>query len=258
MTEEGLGTQSLFDKLVAGFIWAVTALFVGVIAVTVASVTLVMAIIGVASKVMAEVLTYLAELLREALPFLLSLAPQLLRAGIVLAVMGAVVYGWPLLYLVYAIDLPIPLAGVMATMIVAVPIGYAVLRQEWAILLASAPIIFVCAWVLARAGPGVRVAVVIVPLVLMAASSIFERKAKDDGQERWDQPGGWDSPGDSRSSDGVHDVVFSPDDDGSTGSNRGDPGDCGLRGRDDLLGVLLQPRGVEQPADRDQRVADSD
>jgi hypothetical protein len=258
VTEEGLGTKSLFDKLVAGFIWAVTMLFIGTVAMIVASVTLVMAIIGIASKVLAEILTYLAELLREALPFLLSLAPQLLRAGIVLAVMGAVVYGWPLLYLVYAIDLPFVLAGVMATMIVAAPIGYAVLRQEWAILLASAPIIFVCAWILARAGPGVRVAVIIVPLVLFAASSIFERRVRDDGQERWDQPGGWDSPSGAGLSDGVHDVELPADDDGEPSADRGDPGDSGLRGRDDLLGVLLQPRGVEQPADGDQRVADSD
>ena len=224
MTEEAQGTQSLFDKLIAAFVWAVTALFVGVIAMTVASVTLVMAIVGVASKVMAEVLTYLAELLREALPFLLSLAPQLLRAGIVLAVMGAVVYGWPLLYLVYAIDLPLVLAGVMATLIVAAPIGYAILRQEWAILLASAPIIFICAWGLARAGPGVRVAVIIVPLVLFAASSIFERKAKDDGQERWYQPGGWDSPGGVGLGDWVHDVELPADDDGEPSPNRGDLG----------------------------------
>lgn len=225
MTEEGIGTKSLFDKLIAGFIWAVTMLFTGTIAMIVASVTLVMAIVGVASKVLAEVLTYLAELLREAFPFLLSLAPQLLRAGIVLAVMGAVVYGWPLLYLVYAIDLPFVLAGVMATMIVAAPIGYAVLRQEWAILLASAPIIFVCAWILARAGPGVRVAVIIVPLVLFAASSIFERKAKNDGQERWDQFSGGYSPSGAGLGDWVHDVELPANDDGSTGADRSNPGD---------------------------------
>lgn len=222
------GAQTLFDKLVSAFIWAVTMLFVGTVAMIVASVTLVMATIGVASKVLAEVLTYLAQLLREALPFLLSLAPQLLRAGIVLAVMGAVVYAWPLLYLVYAIDLPLVLAGTMATAIVAVPIGYAILRQEWAILLASAPIIFGCAWILARAGPGVRVAVIIVPLVLFAASSIFERKVKSDGQERWDQPGGWNPAGSVGVGDGVHDVELPANDDGSTGADRGDLGDSRL------------------------------
>ncbi len=251
-------SPALLPRLANAAVTGVKLLAVGLAALVMAIVATVTTIVGVVAKVLAEVLAQLAALIREALPFLLGLVPVLARAGLVLAVMGSVVWSWPTLYLAYAADLPLVLAGVMATMIVAAPIGYAILRQEWAILLASAPIIFVCAWGLVRAGPGVRVAVIIVPLVLFAASSIFERKAKDDGQERWDQFSRWDSPGDSRPGDWLHDVELPADDDGSTSADRGDPGDSRLRGRDDLLGVLLQPRGAIEPTDGDQRVADSD
>ena len=173
-------SPALLSRLANSAVAGLKLLAVGIAALVMAIVAMVTTAVGVVAKVLAEVLAQLAALIREALPFLLSIVPVLARAGLVLAVMGAVVWSWPTLYLAYAADLPLVLAGVMATMIVAAPIAYASVYREWSMLLASAPILFVCAWILAHAGPGVRVAVVVVPLGIMTASNIFKKEKTDE------------------------------------------------------------------------------
>lgn len=219
-------SPALLPRLANAAVTGVKLLAVGLAALVMAIVATVTTIVGVVAKVTAEVLAQVAGLVREALPFLLSIVPVLARAGLVLMVMGSVVWSWPTLYLAYAADLPLVLAGVMATMIVAVPIAYASVYREWSMLLASAPIIFVCAWILAHAGPGVRVAVVIVPLGIMTASNIFKKEKRNEHrQERWDQPVRVGNAGRPGFGDGLSDVELPANDDGSTGTAGRYPGD---------------------------------
>jgi len=221
--DDGAG---VIARVGAAAISGIKLLAVGLAALAMAIVATVTTIVGVVAKVLAEVLAQLAALVREALPALLGIVPVLARAGLVLAVMGAVVWSWPTLYLAYAADLPLVLAGVMATMIVAAPIAYASVYREWSMLLASAPIIFVSAWILAHAGPGGRVAVVIVPLGIMTASNIFKKEKRNEHrQERWDQPVRVGNAGRPGFGDGLSDVELPANDDGGTGPTCRHPGD---------------------------------
>ena len=219
-------SPALLPRLAHAAVTGVKLLAVGLAALVMAIIAAVTTVVGVAAKVTAEVLAQVAGLIREALPFLLSIVPVLARAGLILAVMGAVVWSWPTLYLAYAADLPLVLAGVMATMIVAAPIAYASVYREWSMLLASAPIIFVCAWILAHAGPGVRVAMVIVPLGIMTASNIFKKEKRNEHrQERWDQPARVGDAGWPGSGDRIPDLELPANDDGGTSPTGRHPGD---------------------------------
>ena len=218
-------SPALLPRLATAATAGLKLLAVGIAALGLALVATVTTVVGVVTKVLAEVLAQLAGLIREALPFLLSIVPVLARSGLVLAVMSAVVWSWPVLYLAYAADLPLVLAGVMATMIVAAPIAYASVYKEWSMLLAATPIIFICAWILAHAGPGVRVAVVILPLGIMTASNIFKKEKRNEHrQERGDQPAGGGDARWSGSSDRLSNMEFSANDDGGTSPTGGHPG----------------------------------
>jgi hypothetical protein len=102
---------SLLRRL-AGAAWGgLKLLVVSVAALALAVVAAVSTIVGVAAKVVAEVLAQVAGLMREALPFLLSIVPVLARAGLVLGACASMVAAFPYLWDSYAGDTGSVLVG---------------------------------------------------------------------------------------------------------------------------------------------------
>ena len=97
-------SPALLPRLAHAAVTGVKLLAVGLAALLMAIVATVTTVVGVVTKVLAEVLAQLAALVREALPFLLSIVPVLARAGLILATGASMVLAYPFLWTGYAGD----------------------------------------------------------------------------------------------------------------------------------------------------------
>ena len=74
-------SPALLPRLAHAAVTGVKLLAVGLVALLMAIVATVTTVVGVTAKVLAEVLAQIAGLIREALPFLLSLVPVMAQAS---------------------------------------------------------------------------------------------------------------------------------------------------------------------------------
>ena len=147
---------------------------VGAAALALAVVAAVAAVVGVAAKVMAEVLAQVAALVRDALPFLLSLVPVLARGALVLATGASMVVAYPFLWEVYAGDMgSVLVGGAMAAGLVLAPVAWAALSGKWAALLGAITGTW-AVWILAHLGAGARTFVILAPLAVVTVREIFD------------------------------------------------------------------------------------
>ena len=167
-------SPSLLSRLLPALVTGVKLLAVGLAALIMAIVATVTTIVGVVAKVTAEVLAQVAGLVREALPFLLSIVPVLARAGLVLATGASMVLAYPFLWTGYAGDTgSVIVGGAIAAGLVLAPLVWAALSGKWASLLGAITGTW-AVWTLAHLGTGARTFVVLAPLAVVTVSQIFD------------------------------------------------------------------------------------
>ena len=171
-------SPGLLRRLANAAVAGLRLLAVGLAALVMAIVATVTTIVGVVAKVTAEVLAQVAGLVREALPFLLSIVPVLARAGLVLATGASMVLAYPFLWTGYAGDTgSVIVGGAIAAGLVLAPVSWAALSGRWASLLGAITGTW-AVWLLAHLGAGARTFVVLAPLAVVTVQGIF------DGRER--------------------------------------------------------------------------
>ena len=171
-------SPGLLRRLANAAVAGLRLLAVGLAALVMAIVATVTTIVGVVAKVTAEVLAQVAGLVREALPFLLSIVPVLARAGLVLATGASMVLAYPFLWTGYAGDTgSVIVGGAIAAGLVLAPLVWAALSGKWASLLGAITGTW-AVWLLAHLGAGARTFVVLAPLAVVTVQGIF------DGRER--------------------------------------------------------------------------
>ena len=167
-------SQSLLSRLLSALVTGVKLLAVGLAALVMALVAAVTTIVGVAAKVVAEVLAQVAGLMREALPFLLSIVPVLARAGLVLGACASMVAAFPYLWDSYAGDTgSVIVGGLVAAGLVLAPVAWAALSGKWASLLGAITGTW-AVWLLAHLGAGARTFVILAPLAVVTVREIFD------------------------------------------------------------------------------------
>ena len=171
---------SLLRRVAEGAWAGLRLLAMGLAALVMAIVAAVSTIVGVIAKVMAEVLAHVAGLVREALPFLLSLVPVLARGALVLATGASMVLAFPYLWDGYAGDTgSVIVGGVIAAGLVLAPVAWAALSGKWAALLGAITGTW-AVWGLAHLGAGARTFVILAPLAVVTVREIFDGK-------KWEQ-----------------------------------------------------------------------
>ena len=170
MTDSPSILRRLADAAVAGL----KLLAVGLAALVLAIVAAVTTAVGVAAKVTAEVLAQVTGLVREALPFLLSLVPVLARGALVLATGASMVVAYPYLWDGYTGDTgSVIVGGVIAAGLVLAPVAWAALSGRWASLLGAITGTW-AVWLLAHLGAGARTFVILAPLAVVTVREIFD------------------------------------------------------------------------------------
>lgn len=169
-------SPALLSRLANSAVAGLKLLAVGIAALVMAIIAAVTTVVGVATKVVAEVLAQLAALVRDALPFLLSIVPVMARAGLVLATGASMVLAFPYLWDGYAGDTgSMIVGGMVAAFLVLAPVAWAALSGKWASLLGAITGTW-AVWLLAHLGAGARTLVVLAPLAVVTVSQIFDGK----------------------------------------------------------------------------------
>ena len=167
-------SPSLLPRLAGAAVNGLRLLAVGLAALVLAIVAAVTTAVGVAAKVTAEVLAQVTGLVREALPFLLSLVPVLARGALVLATGASMVFAFSLLWDGYAQDTgSMVIGGAIAAGIVLAPVAWAALSGKWASLLGAITGTW-AVWLLAHLGAGARTFVILAPLAVVTVREIFD------------------------------------------------------------------------------------
>lgn len=167
-------SPSLLPRLANSAVAGLKLLAVGIAALVMAIIAAVTTVVGVATKVVAEVLAQLAALVRDALPFLLSIVPVMARAGLVLATGASMVLAFPYLWDGYAGDTgSMIVGGMVAAFLVLAPVAWAALSGKWASLLGAITGTWVV-WLLAHLGAGARTFVILAPLAVVTVKEIFD------------------------------------------------------------------------------------
>ena len=167
-------SPSLLPRLADAAMTGLKLLVVGLAALVMAIVAAVTMAVGVVAKVLAEVLAQLAGLIREALPFLLSLVPVLARGALVLATGASMVVAYPYLWDGYSGDTgSVVVGGMVAAGLVLAPVAWAALSGKWASLLGASTGTW-AVWLLAHLGAGARTFVILAPLAVVTVKEIFD------------------------------------------------------------------------------------
>jgi len=165
---------SLLRRVAEGAWAGLRLLAMGLAALVMAIVAAVSTIVGVIAKVMAEVLAHVAGLVRDALPFLLSLVPVMARGALVLATGASMVAAYPYLWDGYAGDTgSVIVGGAIAAGLVLAPVAWAALSGKWASLLGAITGTW-AVWGLAHLGAGARTFVILAPLAVVTVREIFD------------------------------------------------------------------------------------
>jgi energy-converting hydrogenase Eha subunit B len=176
-------SPALLPRLANAAIAGLRLLGIGLAALVMALVATVTTVIGVAAKVLAEVLAQVAGLVREALPFLLGIVPVLARAGLMLGACASIVLAYPFLWTGYAQDTgSLVVGGLIAAGLVLAPLVWAALSGKWASLLGASTGTWAL-WLLAHLGAGARTFVVLAPLAVLTVQSIFDGRETEHGYE---------------------------------------------------------------------------
>ena len=206
-------SPALLPRLAHVSVTGVKLLAVGLAALALAIVATVTTVVGVTAKVLAEVLAQLAALVREALPFLLSIVPVLARAALILATGASMVLAYPFLWDGYAGDTgSVIVGGAIAAGLVLAPVAWAALSGKWASLLGAITGTW-AVWLLAHLGAGARTFVVLAPLAVLTVSQIFDGR---DGEHARGHNQTWtvDNQAGASGDNGFHDVGNVADFDG--------------------------------------------
>ena len=176
-------SPSLLSRLLPTLVTGVKLLAVGLAALVMAIVAMVTTAVGVVAKVLAEVLAQIAALVRDALPFLLSIVPVLARAALVLGACASIVLVYPFLWTGYTQDTgSMIVGGMVAAFLVLAPVAWAALSGKWASLLGAITGTW-AVWLLAHLGAGARTLVVLAPLAVVTVSQIFDGRKEEHGYE---------------------------------------------------------------------------
>ena len=172
-------SPALLSRLANSAVAGLKLLAVGIAALVMAIIAAVTTVVGVATKVVAEVLAQLAALVRDALPFLLSIVPVMARAGLVLATGASMVVAYPYLWDGYTGDTgSVIVGGVIAAGLVLAPVAWAALSGRWASLLGAITGTW-AVWLLAHLGAGARTFVILAPLAVMTIQGIFDGRKEE-------------------------------------------------------------------------------
>lgn len=190
-------------------------LAVGLAALALAIVAAAAAVIGAAARLVAAMLGELARLVQAALPWLLGLAPWLLRAVVVTAGVLVVVDAWPAIFIGFGGDLP---AAIPATVFAVGPLLASLQVRSWGALIAAIAAAAVFGRLVPWAGPLGQVLLVITGITLTVLPVLVGEEEEDE-DERHDSDGaGRQTPADQPVEDqpvglhGLSDVSLSDDD----------------------------------------------
>lgn len=212
MADSPADSPALLPRLAGAAITGLKLMAVGLAALAMAIAAMVTTAVGVAAKVLAEVLAQLAGLIREALPFLLGIVPVLARAGLVLGACAGIVVTYPHLWDAYAQDTgSVIVGGAIAAGLVLAPVAWAALSGKWASLLGAITGTW-AVWLLAHLGAGARTFVVLAPLAVMTVSQIFDGRRGEHARGQYQTLADTGQTGlDDRN--GIHDMerVAAPD-----------------------------------------------
>ena len=199
-------SPSLLFRLAHSAIAGLKLLALGLAALVVAIVAAVTTAIGVTAKVSAEVLAQIAGLIREALPFLLSIVPVLARAALILATGASVILAYPFLWDGYAGDTgSMIVGGAIAAGLVLAPVAWAALSGKWASLLGAITGTW-AVWTLAHLGAGARTFVVLAPLAVVTVSEIFNGRGEEHARGQYEAVANAGQAG-LDDGNGLHDMV---------------------------------------------------
>jgi len=186
-------------------------LAVGAAALALAVVAAVSAVIGAAARLVAVMLGELARLVQAALPWLLGLAPWLLRAAVVTAGVLVVVDAWPAIFIGFGGDLP---AAIPATVFAVGPLLASLQVRSWGALIAAIAAVAVFGRLIPLVGPLGQVMLVITGITLTLLPTLIGEQ-----DERHDSDGaGRQTPADQPVEDqpvglhGLSDVSLSDND----------------------------------------------
>jgi len=190
-------------------------LAVGAAALALAVVAAVAAVIGAAARLVAVMLGELARLVQAALPWLLGLAPWLLRAAVVTAGVLVVVDAWPAIFIGFGGDLP---AAIPATVFAVGPLLASLQVRSWGALIAAIAAAAVFGRLIPLVGPLGQVMLVIAGITLTVLPVLMGEEEEEEN-ERYDSDGaGRQTPADQPVEDqpvglyGLSDVSLSDDD----------------------------------------------
>lgn len=174
------GQPPLLRRLVGAAVRGLRLLAVGVAALALAVVAAVAAVIGAAARLLAAMIGELARLTQAALPWLLGLAPWLLRAAVVTAGVLVVVDAWPAIFIGFGGDLP---AAIPATVFAVGPLLASLQVRSWGALIAAIITAAVFGRLVPLAGPLGQVLLVITGIALTVLPALMgdedERHAED-------------------------------------------------------------------------------
>ena len=149
------------------------ALLVGMIAVMLATVAIVSRLVG-------EALSLLAELITGMIEAVIALVPELLRAAIMAGAMVAMWTAFQWIWAAYSQDMPTWLAAMLAGAFVVLPVGYAVYRQLWPMVIVVSLGIVGAGWLLWAGGPLLRTGAIVGGLGAVVMRDVMSKHTQGD------------------------------------------------------------------------------
>lgn len=140
---------------------AAAAAAIGLAALVVGMIAVVMATAAIVSRIAGEMLSRLAELVTGMIDAVVAMVPELLHAAIMAGAMAAMWMSFNWMWAAYSQDMPTWLAAMLAGAFVVLPVGYAVYRQLWPMVIVVSLGIVGAGWLLWNAGPVLRTGAIV-------------------------------------------------------------------------------------------------
>lgn len=140
---------------------AAAAAAIGLAALVTGMIAAMLATLAIMARVLGEMLSLLAELVTGMIEAVVAMVPALLHTAIMAGAMVAmwVAFNWT--WAAYSQDMPAWLAATLAGAMVVLPVGYAIYRQLWPMVIVASLAIVGAGWLLWSAGPLLRVGAVV-------------------------------------------------------------------------------------------------
>lgn len=159
---------------------ATAAAAIGLAALVVGLVALMIATVAIVSRVIGEGLSLFAELVTGMIEAVVAMIPDILHAVIMAGAMAAmwVAFNWT--WVAYSQDMPAWLAAALAGAFVVLPVGYALYRQLWPMVVVASATITLVGAALLYLGPIVRVGCIIGALGVLVTRDVMRGRAQSE------------------------------------------------------------------------------